>query len=217
MAADRMASNAGRIRGSILRDFLRWYRDAKGSKRIAEIIESLEGEDRELFDPTDDSFGLAAREWYPAIVVHQIMDRMTAGMSDDEFEDFAREAALGVSELIQTGVYRTMFRFAFTPDRYATHIQKMWDRLYDSGRVRAEPVTDTEHRILVEDWRSHHPLLCRIQSLSRAENYRLMGCEGIELHRDRCVGEGADSCEVVMRWRRWLPRFWRSTGRRSRG
>lgn len=200
---------AGHVRGSILEPFLRWYRSERGSPALAALVRVMGLEGAVALDPDRRDLGIEVRRWYPAAAVHRAMDHMCAGLGPEEVDRLAERAAAGVIDIIQGGVYRTMFRFAFTPSRYARDIQRMWDRLYDSGRVSVERLGETCHRIRVEAWRAHHPLLCRVQALSRAQNYRLMGCRNLELERDACVSEGASTCVVTMRWSGWLPRLWR--------
>jgi hypothetical protein len=210
MTGFETSDQAGYVKGSILAPFLHWYRSERGSPELAALVRVMGLGGAVTLDPDRRDLGINVRRWYPATAVHRAMDHMCAGLCPEEVEGLAERAAAGVIDIIQRGVYRTMFRFAFTPSRYARDIQRMWDRLYDNGRVSVEHLGVTCQRIQVDEWRAHHPLLCRVQALSRAQNYRLMGCRNLQLERDACVSEGEPACVVTMRWSGWLPRLWRS-------
>lgn len=197
----RQENDLGRIKGSILRPFLRWVRRDRDELTFREVVEVMRLDGGEIPDPGRRDLGIDPRAWYPAAPVHRAMDRLMTDLPASEIDRMSERAAAGVTSAIQNGVYRMMFRFAFTPDRYAREIQRMWDRLYDNGTVRVDEVDGATHRVTVTDWRCHHPLLCRIQAMSRAVNYRMIGCRDLELHRDLCLDDGGDHCVVTMRWR----------------
>lgn len=117
--------DAGHVKGSILEPFLRWYGLEHGSPALAELVDVMGLGRAVTLGPGCRHLGIDARRWYPAAAVHRAMDHMCAGLCPEAVDRLAERAAAGVTDIIQQGVYRMMFRFAFTPSRYARDIQRM--------------------------------------------------------------------------------------------
>ena len=193
-------SELGRIKGLAFSEFLRWYGERHGRARIVSAIELLQDRYPDAFDVSRPGFGVLASHWYPAELVHALLDRITEGASPADLDDMALEAAQAIMSKTIRGAYRALFALLVSPARYAKYIGKLWNLHYDSGEIIIDKATLGSHRMKYKGWRSHHPFICRMNMAAAFAIYETMGCEGVEVQRLGCISDGDACCENLITW-----------------
>ena len=100
-----------------------------------------------------------------------------------------------------SGVHRAVFRVVGSPALMRDHGQPLWERQFDTGRVRITDLGPGEQRHEYHDWLAHHPLLCRITFSCVAPMFRAMGVREPSVHLERCCADGGSYCSALVRWR----------------
>ena len=120
----------GHIKGAAFREFLIFYGKNVDPVRAAGAVKASGS--FELNTARSD-FGILQNTWYPAELVHELLDRLTEGFDEPELQKLAQAAAIHIMGVTLHGVYKTMFSLIATPERYARHIPKLWKVHYDNG------------------------------------------------------------------------------------
>jgi len=188
---------ADQIKGAALAEFLRWYTTVHGHARLQALPEPV----LEALDLSQRGAVVLASKWYPAPVVHQLLESLVRDLSATERRQLVVDGARAVMEATLRGVYRLLFRTMMSPARYAQHSQKLWDRYYSSGRMTKRLVAPNVHATEIADWPGHHPLLCDLHVESARYIYAAMRCESVDVQRTTCVSIGAPICSFEVRWR----------------
>src|SRR5262245_3226691 len=89
-------------------------------------------------DPDRAALGVLASEWYPAPLVHDLLDALTGHLSREARSEIAAEASRAIMNRMLRGVYKTLFQLMATPARYQRFGPKLWDAYYDSGRFHID-------------------------------------------------------------------------------
>lgn len=190
----------GRIKGSAVGEFAAWYLREVDPDRMRRAAASLAPELRALIDVDHERLGLLPSRWYPAEVVHGVLDGVVDGLSRPQTEELVLRAATATVDGLRRGVYRILFSWFLTPERYGRLVQTAWERNYDTGFVEATVVGERRHRGLVQQWASHHPFLCKLNVAVKAEIYRAMGCKDVRIAERYCVSEGDPACGSILEW-----------------
>jgi hypothetical protein len=197
----KVLADLGNIKGVAFGEFLSWYGVRFGSQRLLSATRDLHGKYPDVFDLGRATHGILPSRWYPALLVHEVVDRLTAEFSPKELDSMALDAADVIMNKTLRGVYRAIFALIATPERYVKHIDRLWSLHYDSGRPVVLVMNPTTHRVHYEGWRSHHPFICRLNMAAARAIYIAMGCRDVRLERLGCVSDGARYCENVVRCR----------------
>lgn len=193
-------ASTGRIRGSSVGEFAAWYLREVDEERMRAAARKLAPELRALIDVDHPRLGLLPSRWYPAGVVHGVLDGILEGVSQADAEALVLRAAEATVEGLRRGVYKILFSWFLTPERYGWLVQTAWERNYDTGRVEATILGERRHRGLVHDWASHHPFLCKLNVAVKAEIYRAMRCKDVRITERYCVCEGDRACGSILEW-----------------
>jgi hypothetical protein len=193
---------AGRIKGAVFREYIGWLGAALGPRALDEIVARMPVEHRRVFDASHPRLGILAATWYPAGVLHAFLDAIAVGRSDAEVARIATEGSRGALEATLTGVHRALLRVVASPGLHARFAQRLWDTYYEEGIVTSECVSPSEQVIRYRDWKSHHPMLCRITTASDLTVFSLMGLSNVSVEQLCCIREGAPDCAHVVRWTR---------------
>jgi hypothetical protein len=191
----------GKIKGAAFREFVAWVEQDCGAETLAGVVARLPPEVQRQFLVGRPALGLLAATWYPAGLVHGFLDALTQGLSEQELQRMALQGAEFTMERNLRGVYRSLFSLFVSPRIYVLGMQQLWNLHYDSGRVRNTEKTPNMHRAEVEDWRGHHPFICRLNTAAVFPIYGAMKCQDIEVHREACVSRGDAACSWVITWR----------------
>jgi hypothetical protein len=187
----------GRIKGAAFREFLLWYAARFGRARLVTAVARAQLPD---LDAAADDLGVLPNVWYPAALVHGLLDALTEGFTRQELDRVAQDAANHIMDKTLRGVYRAVFNLFVTPDRYRRHVDKLWALHYDTGRPLIEVIGAGEHRIRYVDWAGHHPFVCSLNMSSAIPIYRAMRCKAVSWTRLACRSLAGDVCESRVRW-----------------
>jgi len=193
-------ADLGRIKGFAFSEFLNWYESKYGREKVSGAVAAADVRHGVEFDQRRPSFGILASDWYDAAIVHTVLDELTRGHSPAELDAMAVEAAAVIMGRTLRGIYRAVFSLAVTPARYAQHVDKAWRLHYDSGYPLISAPNPKEHRVTYRDWRSHHPMICRLNMGAAGPIYGAMGCKNLRFRRLSCISDGGEQCASVIQW-----------------
>ena len=189
-----------RIRGAALGAFIRWYGDHYGAEEFPRWLERLSAEQRRDFDLSRPDLGVRGHRWYPAPVVHRILEGPVEPLAPAAADELIRRAAHEIIRASLGGFLAFLFRFFVSPATCKLFSQQLWDFHYESGRVAIETV-GRAHRMSVRHWRSHHPILCRLHAVAGVPIYSAAGCRGVTSRQDACIDRGDRCCVYWTEWR----------------
>ena len=192
----------GRIKGAAFREFVGWYEQELGRERLLALSREIPGEMRRALDldPARESLGILSSRWYAADAIHALLDAILAGIDADDRRDSIGRAADAVMRATLRGVYRILFEWLATPDRYARFADRLWRSYYDCGEMHVVQETPERAVCTIRDWHSHSPQLCDMNAAAAASIYRAMSCTGVTTQRTACVAQGASECRFVTTW-----------------
>jgi hypothetical protein len=185
-------------KGAALTSFLEWYAALAGPVKLDAALDTIPEDYRRQLDRTQRSMGILPATWYPALLVHALLDAIVKQVGATDIDDFAERAGRAVTEKLIGGLYAGLFRSMASPDLYAKYAPKLWRSYYRMGRVEAEVVDSGETRVRMSEWPGHHPLVCDINRAAAGLIFQKMGCAKVESVRTRCVHGGQRYCEVVL-------------------
>lgn len=189
-----------RIKGVAIREFFRWYVERNGPERVAEQLEDVPPDVARTFDLADPHLGVIASAWYPAELVHLLLERVQATLPPSEVARFMREGAQQVVRSTVRGVYKLLFDSFMTPERYARRSQALFSRYFNTGVMSKTIESPRAHLSEIVDWTSHHPLLCDFVLYVGETVYGAMGCRDVKSVRLACVGDGDKRCAFRITW-----------------
>lgn len=191
----------GHIKGAAFREFTVWYERTQGSERLRSGITALPESARLHLQPDREALGILAATWYPAKVVHSLLDALLHGVSENERRAMARDAAEAVMRATLRGIYRVLFRMMATPQLWARYGHRLWSMHYDTGELDYE-LRDATHMIsTVRDWWSHHPFICELNCAASYPIFSEMGCADVEAVQEACISRGDEHCVYAIQWR----------------
>ncbi len=200
MVKEMPTARASHVKGTGLHALFDWYTRGHGQPQLLRFVAELPPDVQSRFDTRDERLGVLASEWYPAPLVHDLLDRLTAGLSDEQRAAAAWDMGQIAAEAALTGLYRLLFQAMMSPERYARHVQKMFSRYFDDGLIVKTPRGPRRHHTSIHDWGGHHPLLCSLCVSSSVYVYTALGCRDVTSRRLSCVTEGADHCAYDITW-----------------
>jgi hypothetical protein len=191
---------SGRIKGAAFREFLSWFWLKHGDAALRAAADRMDPEWRPLLDPERAILGVLASEWYPAPLVHALLDAVTADFSRDARAEAADEAARAIMNRMLRGVYKTLFQLMATPARYQRFGPKLWNAYYDTGEFRIDMPNEKTAICTIKNWDAHHPFICELNCAAAPPVYEMMGCKVVRVIRTECVSLGSSRCEFVTNW-----------------
>lgn len=196
---DDYAVSVGRIKGAAFREFLLCFEMRHGSDHLSRALASISPSFRAPLDVDAPAFGVEPAAWYPATLVHGLLDGLLAGRSPEERSAIARESGELVTEQTLRGAYRPLFDL-ITPERYARHAQRIWRAWFETGFSTISRVSPTCHEQRVAAWAEHHPFICEMNAAAAAVLYRAMGVSRPRAVRTGCVSDGWVACTSRVTW-----------------
>jgi len=194
----------GNIKGAVLREFVLFCEQHDDRPRLLRALRALDEAYPGSVDPERSGGGFLASRWYPAELVHVLVDEVIAGRSVAEQQKVAQHAANVIMGHTLRGVYRFLFSTFATPDLYARHANKLWTLHYDNGSVQvdnrpADGSNRTAHSRLVR-WLSHHRFICMMNGASALPIYEAMGCKNVRYETIACQSNGDADCQWLVHW-----------------
>ena len=184
-----------KLKGSVLRATLDWYREQHGEQEYDRLFEGLADDDRRLAHED-----ILPNVWYDVRVAHELLDRVFLPLLPAERHRVARDAARAGLAVLSRGLYKFILEQVVSPELYARHIQRLFRMLHDTGERRIE-LGDHEGLSITARWAGHHPLLCLLVNETTAAVFESLGCKDVTVERLSCVSEGAPDCRCRLRWR----------------
>jgi hypothetical protein len=188
------------IRGAALGPFVRWYAGVYGDAALNRALSPLSERDRRRFDSRAPGLGIERSIWYPAPVVHQMLDGLLDGLDPVERRRLADAGAAAAIETSLNGVLSVVFRAVVSPRVCALVGPQIWNAFYSSGRVRIQTLSSRSHRMDVRDWGGHHAFLCQVNNAAGRAIYQAAGCRDVSTEHAACIDRGDDGCAYVIRW-----------------
>ena len=189
-----------KIKGVAIREFFGWYVSRFGADYVQARIARLPERVRGQLDVDHPYLGILDSEWYPAELVHQLLDSAARGMSPDERAQLMRDGARAALSATLRGVYRLLFETMMTPERYLRRAQALFSRYFDTGTITKIAESRNSHLTHIHNWSSHHPLLCDFVQYTAETVYGAMGCRSVESARLSCVSTGGALCSFRVTW-----------------
>jgi len=191
---------SGRIKGNAFREFLVWFETRSGSQALERAWRELPPELGADLDSARPALGVLPSSWYPMGTVHGLLDSLTGGFTEAERQRFAEEAAAATISSMMRGLQKAAFSLLVSPRRYPKIINTLWRMNYDTGSVRVVEHSTTCHEGVISGWTGHHPLICRINHLSKLHMYPVMGCKDVRVEITTCLTRGDADCRSFVRW-----------------
>lgn len=185
-------------KGAALTSFLEWYAAQAGPAKLDAAIDAIPADFRKHLNRAHRSLGILPATWYPAPMVHALLNAIVKQVGPTEIEGFAERAGRAVIQKLIAGLYAGLFRSMASPALYAKYVPKLWRSYYRMGEIQAEVVDSGETRVRMSEWPGHHPLVCDINRAAAGLIFESMGCSQTESVRAKCVHEGHRYCEVVL-------------------
>lgn len=191
-----------RVKGAALREFFAFYVGRYGAKELVAATDKWPHAWLRHLDVEDDALGLLASRWYDSEPVNALLDVIAARHHGVGRQALIRDGAEAVMGATLGGVYRALFRWMASPERYARFANELWRSYYDNGMLEVETLASHRARSKIWDWEGHHPLACELYTAGGVAIYEGMGCEGVYVQREQCVSDGHEYCSFVTSWRR---------------
>jgi hypothetical protein len=194
----------GNVKGAVLREFVLFCEQHDDRERLKRALEALREAYPQDVDPARSGGGFLASRWYPAELVHVLVDEVVKGRGPHEQEALARHAAKVIMGRTLSGVYRFLFSTFATPDLYARHANKLWSLHYDNGQVQIDNKPREGMRSVacsrVVRWVSHHSFVCKLNAAAAIPIYEALGGRDVRYETIACVSEGGVHCEWLVHW-----------------
>jgi hypothetical protein len=191
----------GKIKGAAFRELLRFVAETRGAHALTDALARLPEPSRRPLDPSKEALGILAGSWYPATVVHDLLDAILHELPRAVRDDLAETGARAMVDRILQGVYRVLFQVIATPERYAHHAQRFWDAHHDNGRTVATLEGPGRLGQVTTGWTSHHEFLCRLQRHAAETLFERMGCRDVVAVSEQCLGRGDPNERLTLTWR----------------
>jgi hypothetical protein len=189
------------IKGGVLREFVEWYEAQHGAERMRSLAGRVPAEMRSYIDPDEPVVKVLASSWYPARIVHTILDALTEGASEAEIQRLAHDANRWIIRRGMGSVYRFALRRLVTPEMYAMSVPRLWRQLHTTGDREVIVKSKTSALSKVSRWGGHHPVLCTITIETMCAIFETMGCKDLVWKRTSCVSRGATECVTRLEWK----------------
>lgn len=191
------------LKGAAIREFFAWYEGKFGIENVRAMARRVEpAELRTLLDPDDPIVRFLPSSWYPARLVHAMLDIAMEGRTELEIERFMRDSTRHVVKNGMGSVYRSLLSKLGSPQIYARMIPRMWRQLHDTGE-RSVVIDEEGHATsTVAHWAGHHPVLCTLSTALMCAIFEEMGKKNLKWTCVHCIGhaKSGDTCVYEVTW-----------------
>jgi hypothetical protein len=190
-----------KMKGGVIREFFDSYQKEHGIERVRELLPRVPPDLRALLDPDDPFRTILPASWYPARLVHAVLDAMTEGMSEEQIRTFVHDSNRVVMQRATSSAYRFFLDKLLTPEMYALAVPRFWKQWHTTGVRKMRIVRNGEAESIVAKWGGHHPVLCTVTIETMCSVFELMGKKDVKWVRTACVSSGAPECVTRLTWR----------------
>jgi len=192
----------GAIKGALIRAFLVWYQGRHGRERMAELIQRVPMPHRAALSLERDGLGVLVNGWYPAPMVHAVLDTMEQLHGSAEMPALLREGCEHATAALLRGVYMLLFRMVGTPQMYSRNIQRAWLKLHSSGERELKLLGPDTAESFIRNWPDHHRWTCLVAHETLRFAFRTMGYKQAEVEVHECVSRGHAHCRATLSFRK---------------
>lgn len=197
-SGERWPLGESRMRGVLCGPFMQWLRDAIGSdeldRRVQEVVASS---GRWQLRIDSEGLNFLPSRWYPASLVHAVVDAAFEGTSPTKKLSIAGNAGRFTYRRQLTGFQRAIFSMFLTPERFARHAPRAWRHNFATGEISFETSGHSQVTRYAQ-WQEHHPLICHALKLGRLELYAAMKLDSPRLQLGSC--DPAHGCWSQVYW-----------------
>lgn len=191
-----------KIKGGAIREFFTWYERRFGADHVRAMAARVPEDLRGLLDPDEPIVKILPASWYPASLVHAMLDAIAEERSQVELERLAKEASRDLVKNGMNSVYRFVLAKLVSPEMYARMIPRLWHQLHTTGERKLEIVAEGEAKSTIARWPGHHPTLCALTNELMCAIFEAMDCKNVRWERVRCITrDGGDECVSTVTWR----------------
>lgn len=191
----------GRIKGDPVMEFLYWFAERFGKRRVAEIAAQVDLERVSGLDLTAPAFGIMPKQWYDAETIHALCDAFNLATDEATANSILREGTEVATEATVGGpLRRLMLRLIISPNMYLRNANTLWRQYFDTGHIEVRQTSKTGLLWTIDDWTSHHRMLCQMVTLSEPTVFGAMGCVGVRSVETACVSRGDSHCAHTIEW-----------------
>ena len=199
--AKQQTQPGGCIKGAAFREFVVWYEQKVGPEAFGSRVSKMPEWMKKDLDVALPALGIRDSIWYPDVTVHRLLDLLTDNMTSGQRHALALQGANHVMDVTLRGIFRIMFGWMATPERYAAYGQRLWSSYYDCGDFQIAFTEDGGGAVAtIRNWATHHPFICDINRGASIAIYKAMKCNDVSCIRHACVAEGGSECRFVTRW-----------------
>lgn len=192
------------LKGGAIREFFAWYEAKFGIENVRAMARRVEpAELRALLDPDDPIVHFLPSSWYPARLVHAMLDVAMEGRTELEIERLARDATRHVVRHGMNSAYRLLLSKLGSPQIYARMIPRMWRQLHDSGDRSVELAEEGRATSKIANWAGHHRHLCMLSTTLMCAVFEQMGKKNVKWSCVHCIGRnagGGNECVYEVTW-----------------
>lgn len=167
----------------MIRDYLEWVYTNGGASFIRDGYALLSPDEQRLIALDRPGLGVIASDWYSQTMVTKLTEPFWIALSVPARRTGLRQVARYVVDQSLRGVQKVLFNLLVTPERAARHMNTLWSKQYDKGKVEWDVRKPGEMHVVLSDFRSHTPC-----------------CRNVKAVRTRCVHHGARQCESFTTW-----------------
>ena len=161
--AKQQTQPGGCIKGAAFREFVVWYEQKVGPEAFESRVSKMPEWMKKDLDVALPALGIRDSIWYPDVTVHRLLDLLTDNMTSGQRHALALQGANHVMDVTLRGIFRIMFGWMATPERYAAYGQRLWSSYYDCGDFQIALTEDGGGAVAtIRNWATHHPFICDI-------------------------------------------------------
>lgn len=189
------------IKGAAIREFVAWYEARYGKEPLHQMAARVPADLAHHIDPEASTMTFLASTWYPARLVHAMLEAICETTSEAELELAIKEATRDIVQRGGSTVYRFFFHKLVTPELYAAAVPRLWRQLHSTGDRRITIVRPGLAESVVSRWPGHHRMLCTITIETMCALFGNMGKKDVRWHRAACISRGDRECLTRVTWR----------------
>lgn len=187
-----------RVKGLSFRSVLLWYASDKGHDELVRRTREFHPWVADALAIDEPACGVIVNRWYRADVVAALADTITRDVSPREFERIAQGCSEWVARDTIRGLYRVLFDWVATPNRFVKYGARVWANYYDHGSFILHAKGERSIEAVVTDWAAYHPFVFALTRKVVCMMFDNMGCETRDLPAHREEGaQGVNAFEIA--------------------
>jgi serine/threonine-protein kinase len=199
-SSPRVATSAGRVKGTALRAGMVWFSDNYGEPGTTRVLELASPGLAQMLRKEDPAFGIIASGWYETAKVGELALLIEQVASPADPEQFRSKLADAIAADNVGGVYRSLFRLVASPPLLEANAQRVWRTYIDEGSLNVSLKGPGAFEARIRAWTHHHPAVCKMIRAMLERLLRAVGYKGLVVERTECVADGHTHCVFEGLW-----------------